>query len=87
MPTYNVQADMTTGDLLVVGRDGRRHALEDLVAADEAAERGDPVAIALLRSVDLSLDDDGRAQSTEQAIALAEVAIGTCPDCWRPRPP
>lgn len=84
MPTYNVQADLTTGDLHVVGKNGRRYSLDELEAAEASARRGDRAAQELLCQVDLSRDDDGRALVEHDAVAAAQRALQDCAECRAP---
>jgi|GEM_PF-6326884 len=81
MPTYNVQADMATGEIHVVGNNSRRYSLEELEAAEEAARLGDAAAQAILREVDLSLDGQGRSREREEVLAAAGLALASCPEC------
>lgn len=56
MPTYNLKADLSTGDLHVLGRDGRLYTVDEIEDAEARAKHGDPAAVAVLRAVDASQD-------------------------------
>ena len=85
MRSYNVEMDLVTGAAFAIGKDGRRHTMSELGAAEAAAERGDPEALALLESVDHSIDLDGRRLSPEEVRARFEQLVHDCPECQAAR--
>jgi hypothetical protein len=81
MPTYNLTIDHETGSTRVVSRDGRRHSMDALAAAQRAAADGDAEAAALLQSVDFGVGDDGAVLDEAGRDALVEKIIHDCPEC------
>ena len=99
MRSYSLDLDMLTGDILAIGKDGRRYTFEQIRRAETAASRGDPDAAALLLAVDHGLDADGNRMTPEEVRTRFEQLIHDCPECqaarargeqplrWPPPPP
>jgi hypothetical protein len=81
MPAYNLVINHDTGTTMAVGKDGRRHEMPAIAAAEQAAAAGDLEAAALLQSIDFGVDDDGAPLSRDEIRALAEQVNHDCPEC------
>jgi hypothetical protein len=83
MRTYNLILDDLTGEVAIVGKNGRSYRFDEIAAAEEAAERGDVDAAATLAAVDHGRDDRGRpiTDPREHARAMLEQMMHDCPLC------
>jgi hypothetical protein len=54
MRSYRLGLDRMTGDIIALGRDGRRYTITELEHAEDGALRGDPVALEVIRQVELA---------------------------------
>lgn len=75
MRSYRLGLDRMTGEIIALGRDGRRYTIADLEHAEDGATRGDPVALEVIRQVELA------SSGAEHAVAeVAVAAVDTARD-------
>ncbi|HVV83132.1 MAG TPA: hypothetical protein VHE35_08625 [Kofleriaceae bacterium] len=81
MRTYNLEIDFQAGTTVAIARDGRRYTMLEIQAAERHARRGDEAAKALLASVDIGVDEDGRRLSPEELRDVFRQTVHDCPEC------
>lgn len=67
MRSYRLGLDRMTGEIIALGRDGRRYTIAELEHAEDGATRGDPVALEVIRQVELAAQPEAATAGGDRA--------------------